>query len=398
MTTPTLDSNRGGVLHKEHCPTLRAERSGLKVIEVTKCILYGMLTNGVYAKMHDCSRRVYDPSGISPTIHTVGGGNLEPKVVVVGNTNPSGKGMNGNVFDSEELAPTLTTNKGEGNKVMVKQATSQGYTECEIGGVADLSYPESKTRRGRVQEGGKICPTITAESNGLCRIEPCIAAMRGRNPENPTSRASGLPTQQMLEVKDDGTSNTLTTVQKDNLVIEPQILTPKRTEHGKAVRKAYESGAYKESRHTMTELEPRLDGISNTLTTVQKDNMVIEPKLVGGVGEINFGTQYRQGNRVYDSDAIAMALMVGPVGNAGGNSYLYKVEEPQYRVRKLTPKECWRLMGFTDEDFDKAKQGLNEAHYKGKDRSNSQLYKQAGNSIVKQVLMAIFGEMEGGAE
>jgi DNA (cytosine-5)-methyltransferase 1 len=53
------------------------------------------------------------------------------------------------------------------------------------------------------------------------------------------------------------------------------------------------------------------------------------------------------------------------------------------RIRKLTPREYWRLMGFSDEDFDKAHEV----------NSNSQLYKQAGNSIVVNVLMAIFGEM-----
>ncbi len=65
------------------------------------------------------------------------------------------------------------------------------------------------------------------------------------------------------------------------------------------------------------------------------------------------------------------------------------------RVRKLTPKEYWRLMGFDDADFDKAKKALNDTYYKGKDRSNSQLYKMAGNSIVVDVLMAIFKEMKG---
>ena len=53
------------------------------------------------------------------------------------------------------------------------------------------------------------------------------------------------------------------------------------------------------------------------------------------------------------------------------------------RIRKLTPRECWRLMGFTDEDFDKAKEV----------NSDTQLYKQAGNSIVVNVLEAIFREM-----
>lgn len=52
-----------------------------------------------------------------------------------------------------------------------------------------------------------------------------------------------------------------------------------------------------------------------------------------------------------------------------------------YRIRKLTPKECFRLMAFSDEDFDRAKAaGV----------SNSQLYKQAGNSIVVDVLYYIF--------
>ena len=53
------------------------------------------------------------------------------------------------------------------------------------------------------------------------------------------------------------------------------------------------------------------------------------------------------------------------------------------RIRKLTPKECWRLMGFDDEDFEKAE----------KVNSNTQLYKQAGNSIVVDVLENIFIEL-----
>lgn len=57
-----------------------------------------------------------------------------------------------------------------------------------------------------------------------------------------------------------------------------------------------------------------------------------------------------------------------------------------YRIRKLTPRECWRLMGFSDEDFDRAKAaGI----------SDTQLYKQAGNSIVVDVLMAIFRSLYG---
>lgn len=106
----------------------------------------------------------------------------------------------------------------------------------------------------------------------------------------------------------------------------------------------------------------------------------IKPKLVGGIGEkkSNGGTQYYQQDRVYDGNAIAMAHPA----SMSDNSYKYTVEdEGQVRVRKLTPKECWRLMGFDDADFDKAKDaGL----------SDTQLYKQAGNSIVVDVLFHIF--------
>ena len=62
--------------------------------------------------------------------------------------------------------------------------------------------------------------------------------------------------------------------------------------------------------------------------------------------------------------------------------------DSMYRIRKLTPKECWRLMDFTDEDFTKAE----------KVNSNTQLYKQAGNSIVANVLVAIMGQLFEGKE
>lgn len=261
------------------------------------------------------------------------------------------------------------------------------------------------------------------------------------------------------------------------------------------------------------------DGLAPTLsccnTNGDKSQIVLEdkPVLLGGVGEKNFGKQYRQGNRVYDSNAVAMCLLSQPVGNAGGNSYLYGVEDkesifikentkkgyteaiegdsvnfeqpnsktrrdrvgrgvaqtlttsPQMgivtsaamrgrynesgeieqqvevsdreysnaittvqkdsmvaqkglviddtqgfdgtryydnispslranrsglktvtgnlRIRKLTPLECWRLMGFDDEDYYKAE----------KVNSNTQLYKQAGNSIVVDVLVYLFKEI-----
>lgn len=62
--------------------------------------------------------------------------------------------------------------------VGIRQATQKGYIECEIGGVADFSYPTSKLRRGRVQGGGHVCPTLTSQSMGICRIERIIRGGR----------------------------------------------------------------------------------------------------------------------------------------------------------------------------------------------------------------------------
>ena len=60
----------------------------------------------------------------------------------------------------------------EQNEVYIKQATKQGFIKRMVGGAVDLSYPNSKTRRGRVQECGLIYPTITAQNTGICIIEP----------------------------------------------------------------------------------------------------------------------------------------------------------------------------------------------------------------------------------
>ena len=59
-----------------------------------------------------------------------------------------------------------------------------------------------------------------------------------------------------------------------------------------------------------------------------------KPALVGGVGEKNFGKQYRQGNRVYSSEHIAMCLNSSPVGNAGGYSYLYLVRNKDNEINR----------------------------------------------------------------
>lgn len=204
-------------------------------------------------------------------------------------------------------------------------------------------------------------------------------------------------------------------------------------------------GRYGENGKVQQQLELRKDENTNALTTVQKDNLILEPnelQFVGGIGgrdwvgdNKKFSRNYPQGNRVYDVNGVACS-QTAQGGGIGGVTGLYLEEAPNelklftnleggkwdkihesarrvydsnglsptvptcgggniepktyhnYKIRKLTPLECWRLMGFTDADYFNAKKALEDAFYKGKDRSNSQMYKQAGNSIVVDVLMS----------
>lgn len=157
--------------------------------------------------------RVYDVSGCSPILNTCNGGGHKPKVITgidklynnpkfietancitsredCGISNRKSEGTA--VLETPNISYCLDSNyyKGttieqymnkhrrqlviENNKVAIKQATKQGYIEYEVGGVADLSYPDSKTRRGRVQDNGNTCPTITATETGICKIESPI--------------------------------------------------------------------------------------------------------------------------------------------------------------------------------------------------------------------------------
>lgn len=274
---------------------------------------------------------VWDDSHISPTLTTMQGGGRQPHIITgidesynnpklietancitsredrgisnrksegtavlkIGNINPSGNGMNGSVYSEDGLSPTLTTNKGEGNKVAIKQATKQGYIECEVGGVADLSYPDSKTRRGRVQDNGNTSPTITATETGICRIEKSL----------------------------ENNSNKLT--------------------HEEWKQKMYKN------------FIEDADGEVSGVITNQSQNFGYRPPMKG-----------------FSKTLRANASDTGIVDGV--------------RIRKLTPKETFRLMGFSDKDFDAAqKVGI----------SNSQLYKQAGNSIVVDVLYYIYREL-----
>jgi len=164
----------------------------------------------------------------------------------------------------------------------------------------------------KIQQRLKITdPTFTKNIIGTTI---CIAASRGRNPENPSDRTVGNPTVQRLEINKNGISNTLTTVQKDNYVVEPMIIDPQ--------------------------------GRLNKQCTPRNFCPTLRAQTHGNLPQVTY-------------------------------------PNTDFRIRKLTPLECWRLMGFADDQFRKA----------AKVNSNSQLYKQAGNSIVVNVLEAIIGNL-----
>jgi hypothetical protein len=205
------------------------------------------------------------------------GGNQEPKILVnqLGFMDSgTGKHQSNTVYSENGLCPNITTIEGGGTQQIkiceqipckLNKMPEGHLDSLDNAKICDVDTPTASTVTSRYYKG------IGAHKDNMC-----IVAMRGRNPDNPSDRTSGSPTEQRLEPNVSGTSNCLTSVQKDNLVLESSVLTPKRTEYGKAIRKAYESGELQESRHNMTELEPRTDGVSNTLTTVQKDNLVME--------------------------------------------------------------------------------------------------------------------------
>lgn len=211
--------------------------------------------------------------------------------------------------------------------VSVKQATKEGYIKCDLPGVADLSYPESTTRRGRVQENGTVSPTLTASQTGICKLEKTNEVLQIGNIAEGKSGWDNPQTGRIYSAE--GCSPTLNTCNGGGH--EPKILID--------CDKSHNSPQIIERANCITAREDR--GISNhksegtaVIEKIGNDNLVME-------GEILL---------------------------------------PYIRIRKLTPKECHRLMGFDDIDVDRCKAvGMSDA----------QGYKQAGNSIVTNVIALI---------
>ena len=125
----------------------------------------------------------------------------------------------------------------------------------------------------------------------------------------------------------------------------------------------YSGGNFGGTVYDINHLAPTL----NTMGGGNRQPMIIDPTACA--------IRLRDGQTLEESDR--------QYANAITTVWKDSMVKENLRIRRLTPRECWRLMAFDDEDFDKAQ----------KINSDTQLYRQAGNSIVVKVLEAIFKEM-----
>ncbi len=414
-----------------------------------QCVQVGNVVGDKWDKMHDISRRVYEPNGIAPTVHCQGGGNTELKIAenfVLG-------GLQAHQTPRVDgISPALTEAMGKGGGqtpviIDTKQSSTERFfkqavetmieNECLVGDTID-AFNKKVNRSG-------VCPTITTRPEGFktailpivennlskdvivagqfqpvdrnykvngkkreeqfeCRSDAisnavltgdkkncvCIAAMRGRNPNNPSDRSIGIYTEQRLEINEKGVCNTLTSVQKDNLVIEH-----------KNAGKEYVARRYKEfmdekgyfPKNFVAYNKSEIKDIAPTLTChcscpsgssavlMLEEPVQIKVATQQGYEEaekgdfVNITYPESKSKRGRVGKGIAHTLTCGD-GNA--------VITENIRIRKLTPRECLRLMGWSDKQIDK----IQSAKVSG-----TQQYRQAGNGIVVQVLMSIFSAL-----
>lgn len=289
--------------------------------------------------------------------------------------------------------------------------------------VVDDKYYINKTLITKITE-----PLALDEQNNYVRKDGCVGTLTtdGSSPKHNNRVVEPLccasrkrDTEQQLEINKQGTTNAITTVSKDNYVIVPEA-----TKKGYA--KAYEGDSINlEQPNSQTRRGRVGHQMANTLTCSCNQG-VVEPKVMQEPMNLYPNSGNPQAGRVYNSEGISPAMDTCQGGNRMPKITEYRffdqaiktAEEnnatngdtidafngrvndsgvcptittrpegfktailpvQNYRIRKLTPRECWRLMGVRDYQFDKLH-----------DISNSQLYKLAGNSIVVDVLMAIF--------
>lgn len=397
-----------------------------------QCVQVGEVVGEKWDKMHDISKRVYEPDGIAPTVHCQQGGNTELKIAedfVLGGLQKH------QTPRTDGISPTLTEAMGKGGgqtpiiidtaepkERFYKQAfETLKENECEVGDTIDAFNK-------KVNKSG-VCPTLTTRPEGFkTAILPVVGAMRGRNPEDPSDRTAGVPTEQRLEINEKGLCNALTTVQKDNLVIEEDKQDYVSRRYNEFIEEkgyvpemfvAYNKTEIKDVAPTLTGQCSSPSGSSAVLKLEVEDVKVLAPNNWGhkaGDGtitrertekEIVPALQASAGQTQQSYLKVKVAnkkgyeearpgdyvnitypgskTKRGRVGNGvahtltcgDGNAVITE----NVRIRKLTPRECLRLMGWKDEQIDK----IVAAKISG-----TQQYRQAGNGIVVQVLESIF--------
>lgn len=250
------------------------------------------------------------------------------------------------------------------------------------------------SQRERVYDSGGLSPTISTVPGGNTEPKTAIPVL---TPDKAEKRQNGR------RFKDDGEPMfTLTSQDRHGVAIDPLgVLRNVRTEYGKEIRKDYESGKLNISRHEFLANEIREDGIANTLSTVQKDNQlavkVAEATKQGysecrvGVDTVNLsvpGSKTRRGRVGKEiANTLDTSCNQGIFVQVSEELVVYAVWYEKYQcymaIRKLTPCECFRLQGWSDDYFEKA-QFVN---------SDSQLYKQAGNGVTVTVIETIARKM-----
>lgn len=293
----------------------------------------------------------------------------------------NGYRRNTQVFGSDGITEALDTGQGGGRGHHVA-------LPCFI----DLSYKKTElTNKARCLQAryNKGIANHKAEVSGV--------AIPVLTPDRTEKRQNGR------RFKEEGEPMfTITSQDRHGVAIDPLgVLRSVRTEYGKEIRKDYEYGKIDISRHDFLASEVREDGITNTLSTVQKDNQlavkVSEATKQGyaecrvGVDTVNLsvpGSKTRRGRVGKEiANTLDTSCNQGIFVQVSKELVVYAVWYEKYQcyiaIRKLTPKECFRLQGWSDDYFEKA-QFVN---------SDSQLYKQAGNGVTVTVIEAMARKM-----
>lgn len=436
------------------------------VVESNNVKQIGNISEGNSSWGNPQTGRIDSVEGICPTLNTCGGGQREPKIVcgidksnnhpsVIDNatciTSREDRGVSNRkkegtaVLECPEVSYCLDANyyKGttpeeyvkkhrrklvfEENTIKIPQATKQGYIECEVGGVADLSYPNSKTRRGRVQENGTISPTITATETGVCRIEKadgcnligcinciigCLDLMNlfGGNVDEERYKTIRkilyVLWKEIRKEKIQWKARGLWRIQKKK-VLRPGLhdqISPFTTESRCDLENCSSNSAENQSENLETvQLRNMWEDWQTRCSSykLELERQFLE-EFTGFMSELSQQDSQNQRGMLdmWETDERVRLLQQALLAlqeiwmsfndeekqkMSNVSSHNRRSDEMcKIRIRKLTPKETWRLMGFSDQDFDAAKNvGI----------SNSQLYKQAGNSIVVDVLYYIYVEL-----